>query len=73
MKKLQCVSSKDISNQWDAVPTGEDLPAVDLQEHIATAAYFRAQERGFEPGQEIDDWLAAETEIKGRNLASREV
>jgi hypothetical protein len=27
---------------------------------IAEAAFFIAQERGFEPGQELDDWLAAE-------------
>jgi len=27
---------------------------------IATAAYFRAEARGFAPGQELDDWLEAE-------------
>ncbi len=30
---------------------------------IAEAAYFRAQARGFAPGQEIEDWLQAEAEI----------
>lgn len=30
---------------------------------IATAAYYRAQQRGFAPGGELDDWLAAEAEI----------
>ena len=30
---------------------------------IAQAAYFRAQRRGFEPGHELEDWLAAETEV----------
>jgi hypothetical protein len=30
---------------------------------VATAAYFIAEKRGFEPGHEIDDWLAAEAEI----------
>jgi hypothetical protein len=30
---------------------------------VAQAAYFRAQRRGFEPGQELDDWLAAEAEV----------
>jgi len=30
---------------------------------IAVAAYFRAQGRNFEPGQEVEDWLAAEAEI----------
>jgi DUF2934 family protein len=30
---------------------------------IAEAAYYRAEQRGFEPGRELDDWCAAETEI----------
>ena len=30
---------------------------------IAEAAYFRAQRRGFEPGHDLEDWLAAESEV----------
>lgn len=30
---------------------------------IATAAYYRAERRGFAPGQEMDDWIEAEAEI----------
>ena len=30
---------------------------------INEAAYFRSAHRGFEPGHEVDDWLAAESEI----------
>jgi hypothetical protein len=30
---------------------------------VAEAAYYRAEKRGFAPGQELDDWLAAEAEI----------
>jgi hypothetical protein len=30
---------------------------------IAEAAYFRSAHRGFEPGHEVDDWLASECEI----------
>jgi len=30
----------------------------------AEAAYFYAQQRGFEPGYELDDWLAAEAQIE---------
>ena len=32
-------------------------------EMIARAAYFRAERRGFKPGHEMEDWLAAETEV----------
>lgn len=30
---------------------------------IAEAAYLRAQARGFSPGYELDDWIAAESEV----------
>jgi Protein of unknown function (DUF2934) len=33
---------------------------------IAEAAYFRSQYRGFIPGHEIEDWLAAEEEVAHR-------
>ncbi|HKZ73293.1 MAG TPA: DUF2934 domain-containing protein [Steroidobacteraceae bacterium] len=31
---------------------------------IAEAAYFRAEKRGFDPGHELGDWLAAEADIE---------
>ena len=42
-------------------PTPEDL-----HRWIAEAAYYRAERRGFEPGYEIEDWLAAEAETRER-------
>jgi len=38
---------------------------------IAEAAYFRAAQRGFEGGDPVSDWLAAEAEINER-LAKRD-
>lgn len=38
---------------------------------IAEAAFFQAERRGFAPGCELDDWLAAEREID-RALAAGE-
>ena len=38
---------------------------------IRKAVYFRAASRGFCPGQEVEDWLAAETEFD-RMLANAE-
>jgi len=37
---------------------------------IAAAAYQRAQRRGFEPGHELEDWLAAEAEIDAAQCIS---
>ena len=33
--------------------------------HIATAAYYKAEARGFLPGKELDDWLDAEATFAG--------
>jgi hypothetical protein len=33
---------------------------------IAENAYYRAERRGFLPGYEEEDWLAAEAEIDGQ-------
>jgi hypothetical protein len=30
---------------------------------IAELAYYKAQQRGFAPGHELEDWLAAEAEV----------
>jgi len=38
---------------------------------IATAAYYRAEKRGFRPGHEIEDWLAAEREVDGSGTAPK--
>jgi hypothetical protein len=35
---------------------------------IAEAAYYRAESRGFEPGHETEDWLAAEAEVDANLL-----
>ena len=56
-----------------ALPAGQP-PAtnfVDPQQRcalIARAAYFRAMQRGFSPGNELSDWLAAEAEVDAELL-----
>jgi hypothetical protein len=42
-------------------------PLLTLEERyrkISEAAYFRAQARGFVPGHEVEDWLAAERDVE---------
>jgi Protein of unknown function (DUF2934) len=48
-------------------PVQVSPPAIDAgvrRALTAEAAYYRAQRRGFEPGHELDDWVAAEAEIE---------
>jgi hypothetical protein len=33
------------------------------EQSIAEIAYFRAMQRGFTPGHELEDWIAAELEF----------
>jgi hypothetical protein len=69
----------------DNIPTLADValegkhPDPTLRKHrIAVLAYFKAQERGFVAGNELDDWLAAERELdaadgaEGDRLASKQ-
>jgi hypothetical protein len=49
-------------------PLRFSLPAKRVSEDerramIARAAYFRAERRNFAPGQELEDWVAAEAEV----------
>lgn len=34
----------------------------DVRSKVAECAYYKAEARGFEPGHEMEDWLAAEAE-----------
>jgi Protein of unknown function (DUF2934) len=55
--------------------TAHDAAIVDGEQReamIRKVAYLRSESRGFCPGQEIDDWLAAETEVD-RKLANGEL
>lgn len=38
----------------------------DRAELVRLAAYFRAERRGFSPGYEVEDWLAAELEVSAK-------
>jgi hypothetical protein len=38
----------------------------ELRKLISEAAYFRAKQRGFTPGYELEDWIEAEAEVMRR-------
>ncbi len=42
------------------------ISAEERKKMIEKAAYFRAEQRNFEPGHEVEDWLAAEKEVELR-------
>lgn len=40
------------------------VQAPSREQMIAEAAYYRAEQRGFAPGQEMADWLLAEADVE---------
>ena len=44
----------------------------DRERRIRIAAYLKAERRGFAPGHELDDWLAAQEEEDARMRPSME-
>jgi len=43
-----------------------NLVPINFEDEIRRAAYLLAEQRGFEPGHETEDWLAAEREVRQR-------
>lgn len=58
-KRTSLPKSDDLSNSVETF-SGSD----NREELIATAAYYRAEQRGFVEGGEVEDWLAAEDDIE---------
>jgi hypothetical protein len=67
-KKSDTPPAKQRSPRKSSIETIADAAraGVSLEERhhlICEAAYFRAEDRGFVSGRELDDWLAAEIQI----------
>jgi Protein of unknown function (DUF2934) len=58
--------SRTNASQTTASDTTAPGAHLDRYASIAQAAYFRSQHRGFKPGHEVEDWLAAEAEVDQR-------
>ena len=48
------------------------VPQATRYEMIATAAYYLAEQRGFTPGNELEDWLSAESAVEAQ-LAMQDI
>jgi hypothetical protein len=66
VRQRKAASSSSRTTESHAAPTEVPRPPADRYASIALAAYFRSQHRGFKPGHEMEDWLAAEAEVDQR-------
>jgi len=46
--------------------TRASIVPINVDEEIRRLAYLLSERRGFEPGHETEDWLAAESEVRQR-------
>ena len=53
---------KTIQSNSDIESINDVLFLPDHDAKVGELAYFKAESRGFEPGYELEDWLAAEGE-----------
>ncbi len=60
MAKATTTTKKTTTREPEATGGGNNH---DRRKLIAESAYFRAQRRGFNGGNPVEDWLAAEREI----------
>jgi hypothetical protein len=61
-----------MSNEQEKTATQSNVGSQELtEETIRERAYALFEQRGCESGHELEDWLQAETEIKGKKPVSR--
>jgi hypothetical protein len=67
--KRRSASNPSVRERIESAALEQTVPAATAdaarQRMIAEAAYYRAEKRGFAPGNDLDDWLAAEAEVAG--------
>ena len=60
-RKKRAAPAKGTPKAVSAPPSPEDVRKL-----ISEAAYYRAKQRGFAPGHELEDWIQAEVEVLQR-------
>jgi len=55
-----------------AMPSDSILESGTRDKLVREAAYFRAERRGFSPGGELEDWVAAERDVDQMVAAGKE-
>jgi hypothetical protein len=58
-KKSAKAKPKAVASHWQKIP----MDAQQRHHYVEVAAFFIAEQRGFAPGNHIEDWKAAEAEV----------
>jgi hypothetical protein len=65
-KPLQSERPSRAAPDMPSRTSGAKLSPEDVYKLIQESAYFKAKERGFAPGHEVQDWIEAEAEVRSR-------
>lgn len=63
MGKDKSAGQTKTGDQPQQTRQGGDADTVLREQLIAEAAYYRAEQRGFQPGNEMADWFEAESAV----------
>jgi hypothetical protein len=63
--ELESTPDQEGPEQEQILSVYQEDPEMDFdrEARIAQLAYYKAEQRGFEPGHELEDWYSAEQEI----------
>lgn len=71
-KQSQSGSTEELQDPAGKAEAEPEMSPEDRIQRIAVAAYYLAEQRGFLPGYELEDWLEAEKQIDAYLVAESE-
>lgn len=63
MGKNNSAGQTKMGDQPQQASQVSDVAAIPREQLISEAAYYKAEQRGFQPGNEMADWFEAETDV----------
>jgi hypothetical protein len=63
MGKNNSAGQTKTGDQPQQVSQASDAVAIPREQLISEAAYYKAEQRGFQPGNEMADWFEAESDV----------
>lgn len=63
MDKNNSAGQTKMGDQLQQASQVSDAAAIPREQLISEAAYYKAEQRGFQPGNEMADWFEAETDV----------
>lgn len=64
MGKNNSAGKTKIGEQPQPANQASDAAAIPREQLISEAAYYKAEQRGFQPGNEMADWFDAEADVE---------